>query len=185
LDSAVRWAKSDLVNQPFYISYLSHKTYGRRCDIYANILAMLFGLADQDRVNTIEDYLWSIHASDPYPGRSLYPPIYPGEPEWQTSMATRNQNLPHQYHNGGIWPYIGGFWVYYLATKQNAAIDQKGEVAQQELLKLAKANALNNWQFNEYLHGQYATPMGIPHQSWNAATYILAYQAVVKKVGQL
>ena len=53
--------------------------------------------------------------------------------------------------------------------------------AEDELLRLAQANALNDWEFNEYLHGELGNPMGVPHKSWNAATYIMAYQAGVEK----
>ncbi len=98
----------------------------------------------------------------------MYPPIYPGESDWRPYMAKGRQNYPWQYHNGGIWPYIGGFWVGLLAT-----IDKKA--AKEQLVSLAQANALNDWEFNEYLHGQLGTPMGIPHQSWNMAMYLWAY----------
>jgi hypothetical protein len=50
-------------------------------------------------------------------------------------------------------------------------------LAKKELEKLAAANALNNWEFNEYLHGQNGTPMGIPHQTWNMSMYLAAYHA--------
>ena len=86
-------------------------------------------------------------------------------------MTKGRQNYPWQYHNGGVWPYIGGFWVTWLAK-----YDKK--IAKSELENLAKANAVNNWEFNEYLHGQLGTPMGVPYQSWNMAMYIKAYQAV-------
>ena len=88
-------------------------------------------------------------------------------------MAKGRQNYPWQYHNGGIWPYIGGFWVALLAK-----IDKKR--AKQELTNLAHANALNNWEFNEYLHGQLGTPMGIPLQTWNMSMYLFAYHEVMK-----
>ena len=61
--------------------------------------------------------------------------------------------------------------------------DQYKTKAKEELCKLAQANSLNNWEFNEYLHGQLGTPMGIPYQSWNMAMYIHAYNAVKDKGG--
>lgn len=65
------------------------------------------------------------------------------------------------------------FWVYLLA--RHGKIKQ----AQAELLKLAQANSFNNWEFNEWFHGRNNRPMGVKGQTWNAATYILAYNAVV------
>lgn len=178
LARSLEWVSSDLIKQPYYISYMSRRAYGRRCDIFGNILALMFGLADEHQQISIEKYLLSIHVATPYPGRSLYPVIYPGEAEWQDGMATRAQDVPHQYHNGGIWPFIGGFWVTYVATHHSSAL--MPAEPDQELHKLAQANQLNDWQFNEYLHGQFGTPMGIAKQSWNAATYLLAYKAVAQ-----
>jgi hypothetical protein len=185
---AIEWARTDLVWQPYYVSYLSRRAYGRRCDVLGNILALMFGLADTEKEDAIVRYLLSIKASDPFPMRSLYPVIYPGEPEWQEGMASRNQNVPHQYHNGGIWPFIGGIWVAYLAgSRATARVGAQAhhknyittQFVQAEIEKLARANELNDWEFNEYLHGQFGTPMGIRRQSWNAATFLLAHQAVV------
>jgi hypothetical protein len=42
---------------------------------------------------------------------ALYPPIRPGEPDWRDYYRVRNLNMPHHYHNGGAWPFIGGFYV--------------------------------------------------------------------------
>ena len=50
--------------------------------------------------------------------------------------------------------------------------------AQVELLQLARANQVGNWQFNEWLHGRTARPRGMPLQSWNAAAFLLAHAAV-------
>lgn len=84
-------------------------------------------------------------------------------------------NLPYQYHNGGIWPFIGGFWVLLLNQTNK-------QTAQTELKKLANSNAVNNWQFNEWFHGVSGKPMGVAKQSWNAGTYLLAWQAIYKKI---
>ena len=43
---------------------------------------------------------------------------------------------------------------------------------------MAFANRQGNWQFNEWFHGQSGEPMGMPGQSWNAALYVLAWQAL-------
>lgn len=39
----------------------------------------------------------------------------PGSREWRSYMDRHRQNLPQRYHNGGLWPMIGGFWVLALA----------------------------------------------------------------------
>ena len=161
---------------PYYIEFISHETFGHRFDVFANILALIFNVnQNKQQLSDIVEYVWQSNSNKPYPVKVLYPPIYPGEKQWQDFMTRRRQNLPWQYHNGGIWPYVGGFWVYLLAKTK----DQR---AKQELENLAQANAVNDWEFNEYFHGSYGTPMGIKGQSWNAATFILAYQALNNKL---
>ena len=46
---------------------------------------------------------------------------------------------------------------------------------------LAAANRLGEheeWEFNEWLHGESGHPMGYPFQAWSAGMYIYAYHAV-------
>ena len=78
-------------------------------------------------------------------------------------------NKPDQYHNGGIWPFIGSFWA--MALHKTG----KKELALQELARVAELNKINKWEFNEWFHGKTGEPMGMPGQSWNASTFILAY----------
>jgi len=167
----IEYSNSQIVNAPYYLGYSSHRSYEMRCETYGNILACLTGLADEKKAKLITDYILRSGIHLPYPVKAMYPPIYPGEPDWRQYMTKGRQNYPWQYHNGGVWPYIGGFWVTWLAK-----YDKK--IAKSELEKLAEANAVNDWEFNEYLHGQLGTPMGVPYQSWNMAMYIKAYRAI-------
>src|SRR5919198_3821401 len=105
---------------------------------------------------------------EPHPIRCLYPVIRPGDKDWRDYYRVRNLNLPHHYHNGGIWPFIGGFLV--------AALVRAGRQAQAErqLRRLAALNRLGRdeeWEFNEWFHGQSGRPMGFAGQSWSAAMY--------------
>jgi glycogen debranching enzyme len=87
-------------------------------------------------------------------------------------MARHRQNFVWQYHNGGIWPMVGGFWITALVSAGRAA------QAQAELTKLARVCALRNWAFTEWLHGRTLAPRGMPGQSWNAAAFLMAQHAV-------
>lgn len=174
MKAVIEYTNTHAVYLPYYLGFVSHKTFEMRCDVYSNILACMVGLADEERAALITDFVFRSGINLPYPVKVLYPPIYPGEHDWREYMGKGRQNYPWQYHNGGIWPYIGGFWVKWLATHDK-------EKAAQELEKLAEANKVNNWEFNEYLHGQLGTPMGIPYQSWNMAMFLAAYYAVSSK----
>ena len=115
----------------------------------------------------IVEFIKRAGINKPYPIKVLYPPIYPGEADFKEYMTKGRQNYPWQYHNGGIWPFVGGYWVMLLASFDTLnALD--------ELEKLAHANSLNNFEFNEYLHGEHGTPMGVAYQSWNMSMFIAA-----------
>jgi glycogen debranching enzyme len=90
-------------------------------------------------------------------------------------MARHRQNHVGQYHNGGIWPMVGGFWIAALAAAG------RREAARAELVKLARVCALGDWAFTEWLHGKTLRPRGMPGQSWNAAAFLMAEYAVTSK----
>lgn len=169
----IEWTNSRAVYLPYYMGYISHKSFEMRCDVYGNILACIVGLADEHKAELITDFIVRSGCNGPYPVKVLYPVINPGDPDWREYMAKGRQNYPHQYHNGSVWPYVGGFWVMWLAQF-------KPELAKKELVKLAEANKINDWEFNEYLQGITGDPIGIPYQSWNMGMYMAAYKSVMK-----
>jgi glycogen debranching enzyme len=162
-------------SRPFYLPYVAFREYGDYCDTLGNLLAVLCGLADEHRTDHILRYLHQVGANRPFPTKAIYPPIYPGSPDWREYYRSRNLNLPHQYHNGGIWPFIGGFHI--------AALVKLGwwQEAEEMLHALAEANRLGvreEWEFNEWLHGETGQPMGYAYQGWSAGMYLYAYHAV-------
>jgi len=162
-------------SRPFYLPYVAFREFGDYCDTLGNLLAVLTGLADEHRADHIMRYLYQVGMAHPAPSKAIYPPIYPGNPDWREYYRSRNLNLPHQYHNGGIWPFVGGFHV--------AALVRMGWMTEATNLlgDLAAANRLGvheEWEFNEWLHGESGHPMGYPFQAWSAGMYIYAYHAV-------
>lgn len=162
-------------SRPFYLPYVAFREYGDYCDTLGNLLAVLCGLSDEHRTDHIIRYLYQVGMAQPWPSKAIYPPIFPGNPEWREYYRSRNLNLPHQYHNGGIWPFIGGFHV--------AALVKAGWLREATNLlgDLAEANRLgvhDEWEFNEWLHGVSGHPMGYPYQAWSAGMYVYAYHAV-------
>lgn len=167
-----------------YINYLSFELVEGRCDVLAHLLAILFDLPNQDKTKKILKYFSERKISNPYPVRVLNPTIFYPDTTWNPKIdlyrRKQHQNLPFCYHNAGVWPYVGGFYVLMLVK-----VGQK-EKAREELEKLALANKLgkkSEWEFNEWLHGKTGEPMGARFQSWSAAGYIMAYKAV--KEGKL
>lgn len=142
-------------------------------------MAIILNIAQKEQARRIVEYFEKRHISDPYPANSLYPPVFYPNPTWNPKIdlyrEAEQRNLAYQYHNGGIWPYVGGFYILALVM----AGEKKK--AKQELMKLAQANKVGKekkWEFNEWLHGKTGKPMGAIEQTWSAAGYIIAYKAV-------
>ena len=159
-----------------YLSFVNLAFAGDEGDVFGNLLAILAGLADESMGHRIVKTISrGRQAADPYPIRVVLQPMSRKHELWRPYMARHQQNHPHQYHNGGIWPFVGGFWVL--------ALSRLGlrERAWQALGSLAQVNALDGWRFTEWFHGRTLAPMGMAGQSWNAATFLLAQRTLQGK----
>lgn len=157
-------------------------SFNWRCDVLSNIQAFLSNVLDADRARTAFRFMWGVGVNEPYPVANLYPPVQAGDPDWRPYYIVNLLNLPGHYHNGGIWPFIGGMWVRF--------IHRLGlyEVACHELLKLAQLNRLGKnqqWEFNEWVHSRTGRPMGKCFQAWSASSYIQACQELQLSTEQL
>jgi glycogen debranching enzyme len=171
-----------LVKRPYFLPYVAFRDYGDYCDVFGNLLAILLDVANPAQEKRILDYMQQVGIADPYPVRVLHPVIYPGSKDWREYYRNNNLNMPEQYHNGGIWPFVGGFYV--------AALVKAGRVAEAErqLERLAAVNQLGlegEWEFNEWCHGRTGRPMGYPHQAWSAGMYVFAYHCVQREATPL
>jgi glycogen debranching enzyme len=153
-----------------YLSFVNLASFGAEGDVFGNLLAIHCGLADETTGHRIVKTLQVARSADPYPVRVVLHPLSTTHELWRPYMSRHQQNQPHQYHNGGVWPFVGGFWVLVLAQLGLST------EARQALQQLATVNALDHWRFTEWFHGRTLAPMGMAGQSWNAATYLLAWR---------
>lgn len=159
----------------YLLAEISPFDFSWRCDVYANLLGALVGLLDEQKLDQLFHFLWGVGVNSPYPVVTFYPAIQSGASDWKDYFITNFLNLPHHYHNGGIWLFVGGLWVRFLQRCGRV------ELAHRELNALAEACRLGlygEWEFNEWLHGLTGRPMGKAHQAWSAASYIAAYRAL-------
>lgn len=168
----MHYVRKASIKSDSYLSFVNFSFCGEETDVFGNILALLAGLSPLSKATRIADSLLKRKADYPYPVRVVLDPVKKSSRLWRSYMQRYKQNFPYQYHNGGIWPFVGGFWVMLLAKLG------KRPLAWKELQRYAEANRLNNWGFNEWLHGKSGEPMGMNGQSWNAAMFILAYHTL-------
>ncbi len=158
-------------HRELYLSFVNFSFFGEEGDVFGNLLAVLLGLADGRARNRTLRALHHAQIEDPWPVRVVLDPILEDHRLWRPYMSRHEQNFAWRYHNGGIWPMVGGFWVMALVDAGHTHCAREG------LLRLARACALNDWEFNEWLHGETGEPCGMPGQSWNAAAFLMAEQA--------
>ena len=174
-----------LWDENFYLPWRwkNHNKYKERggwFDSLGNLLAIIYNLADEKKSNKILDYIKKEKINEPFPIKAIYPPIRKDTKDWQDYFLDCEAGKPNHYLNGGIWTYIGGFYVCALVKMK------KFKEAEEQLEKLAIANMQNNGNFAEWLHGITGkigkTEAGIESfQGWNAAMYIAAYESVKRK----
>lgn len=172
-------------------------------DSLGNCLAIVTGLATPTIAKNILRHIEKQKINRPYPLKAIWPPIKPGDKEWHSYFSKCDARQPLHYLNGGIWPFIGAWYVAALVKMK------QHKKAEAELIKLAKANLqvikqpelpqnlelsqknkhlsknklqkLRQKEFNEWLDGQSGLPQGEPYQAWSAGAFIYAHHCVKNK----
>ena len=164
-----RWIpeKRYLVEERYYLPYLAFRAAGEWFDSFGNLMAILAGVATEVQASAILDLIRR-RRLDEWPMRSLTPVVRRGDPDWRDYYG--DLNTPHHYHNGGVWPFLGGFYVAALVAAG------RGDEAVAALRGLAELN--RRGEFNEWHHGETGEPMGVQDQAWSAGMYLFAYECV-------
>jgi hypothetical protein len=167
-------------NERYWMPSFSPSGYGYRFDAFANTLVSLLGVSDESRCNNVDEYISDEVLRDDFPLLpAFHPVIEPVDDDWrnlQVMFSYTFKNNPYEFHNGGLWPMITGFYVADLAYRQ------KTEQARQYLNALHYANSLTmaneSWSFPEYVHGKEFTAGGTRHQGWSAAGAVIGHHAL-------
>jgi hypothetical protein len=169
-----------------YFAFWSYKIHSsERFDLLGNSLAILSGLATVSRAEEmiawIEEECKEMRAKgelavDLPP--NFFPYIKPEDPDWMLRYAVYNN--PGEYHNGGIWPFICGFYVAALVAAKKYKLAEQKLVALTELIRLAHYETVD-YGFNEWIKAQDGQPMGQDWQTWSAALYLYAVKCVEVK----
>ena len=173
------YARRRAQHRDLYLSFVNFSFAGDEGDVFGNVLAILCGLADEAATHRIVHALERARVNAPYPVRVVCTPILEASMMWRPYMSRHRQNFAWQYHNGGIWPFVGAFWV---AALVEAGLRERAWI---ELAKVARANALGGWAFREWLHGETLAPEGMPGQSWNAGAFLIAWHALTAGASRL
>ena len=171
--------------KPYYALW-SYKVYrSERFDLLGNSLAILSGIASPSRarelISWVETECDSLRESKELAAElppNLFPYIKPGDPDWIPRYEQFNQ--PGEYHNGGIWPFVCGFYVAALVAAKRYKLAEKKLIALTELIRPAR-EADVKFGFNEWYRAQDRTAQGQDWQSWSAAMYLYAAHCIEQR----
>jgi hypothetical protein len=172
-------------HKPYYAlwSYKIHSS--ERFDLLGNSLAILSGIASpsraEDMISWIEEECDSMKKKGDLTVSlppNFFPYIKPEDPDWHPRYEIYNH--PGEYHNGGIWPFVCGFYVAALVAAKKYALASEKLVELTHLIKLSNT-AKVNFGFNEWIKAQDGKPMGQDWQTWSAALYLYAVKCVEVK----
>jgi hypothetical protein len=171
--------------KPYYALW-SYKVYrSERFDLLGNSLAILSGIASPSRagklISWIEKESQALRKNEDL-AVDLPPNFFPytreSDPDWLPRYHRYNQ--PGEYHNGGIWPFICGFYIAALVAAKKYNLAEKKLIALTKLVKQAR-QADVEFGFNEWHRAQDGTPQGQDWQSWSAALFLYAATCVEKR----
>jgi len=192
-----------LKDKPYY-AFWSYKIYSsERFDLLGNCFAILSGIASPARADEMVSWIEAeceamknkgLLAVDLPP--NFFPFTNPNDPDWHDRYFEFNN--PGEYHNGGIWPFICGFYVAALVAAKRFTLAEQKLIALAECLKKINtstesaasnneksANYINEenmeFGFNEWIKAQNGEPKGQNWQTWSAAMYLYAAKCVEEK----
>jgi Alkaline and neutral invertase len=184
-------------HKPYY-AFWSYKVHSsERFDLLGNSLAILSGIASPSRANDMISWIEAECENMKKKGElsvdlppNFFPFTHPEDPDWHARYA--HFNNPGEYHNGGIWPFICGFYVAALVAAKRYKLAEEKLVALTHLIKKANTETdvpsekLPNetaatFGFNEWVKAQDGEPKGQNWQTWSAALYLYAVKCVETK----
>ncbi|MBN1942541.1 MAG: amylo-alpha-1,6-glucosidase [Phycisphaerae bacterium] len=169
-------------NKPYYALYSYKINRSERFDLLGNSIALLSGLASPSRASHLVSWIEQESAAmrrnnelDVDLPPNFFPYIYPSDPDWMPRYEKFNR--PGEYHNGGIWPFVCGFYVAGIVAAGKQKLAEQKLLALTDLIKPAVDSNLS-YGFNEWCYARDGQPAGQDWQTWSAAMYLYAATSV-------
>jgi Alkaline and neutral invertase len=172
-------------SKPYYALYSYKLFHSDRFDLLGNSLAILTGIASPERAREL--VAWVEAECGAMRDRQelvvglppcLFPYILRRDRDWLPRYEQYNR--PGEYHNGGVWPFVSGFYVAACVAAGRMDLAKVNLLALTELVKPWHENEAR-WGFNEWIKAQTGEPSGRDWQTWSAAMYLYAAECVLRQ----
>ncbi|CAN1527225.1 Glycosyl hydrolase family 100 [Flavobacteriaceae bacterium] len=169
-------AYNELQFKGFLPCSFSPAGYKTQFDAFANALVLLLNIGSDEFQNEIlktfetiknETHLKLIPA--------FWPPIQESDLDWnllKNNCKYEFRNYPYEFHNGGSWSMVNGFYGLALLSK-----NQK-ENASQVLNSINSANEIEDFSFFENFNTKTSKPNGVAFCAWSAAAAVFLHQNI-------
>jgi len=172
-------------HKPYY-AFWSYKIHSsERFDLLGNSIAILSGIASPTRADEMVSWIEAECEVMKKRGElaldlppNFFPYIKTEDPDWLPRYKIYNN--PGEYHNGGIWPFICGFYIAALVAAKRYSLAQEKLIALTKCIEMSNSGTLE-FGFNEWHKAQDGKPMGQEWQTWTAALYLYAAKCVEEK----
>lgn len=171
--------------RPYYAAWVYKVLSDEHFDLLGNSLAILSGLASPSRAKRMVSWIERECQTMREQGQlaldlppNYFPYIQPDDQDWHPRYA--RYNLPGEYHNGGVWPFICGFYIAAIVTAGKISLAEKRLLALTKLVRFSR-EAKVDFGFNEWFRAQDGTPRGQDWQSWSAGMYLYAAISVEQR----
>lgn len=166
------------VNIKYYMPCsFSPAGYKTQFDAFANSLALYLNIGSEDFQQAIVNYSISLKKERPLQLLpAFWPPIYDTDIDWhllKNNCKYEFRNYPNEFHNGGSWAMVNGFFGLALLSKA------KKQEAKEVLEAINAVNAVEDFGFYENFNSETKLPNGVPFCAWSAAATIMLHQGIM------
>ncbi len=156
-------------------SYFTNHSIHFNLDTFAISLLLMSDILETDTHATLRKHVLDFGLNKDFPILPAFDPVITEKDyEWKRlalDFLYEFRNKPNEYHNGGLWPLVHGFFISTLP--QNEGFEQ--------LDAFAQVLARDSYIFPEFYHGKTFKALGTKDLSFSASAYIIAYEAIVHR----
>ena len=150
--------------------------YKMQFDAFANSLALFLNIGSDVFQKSILKYSLELKKERPLQLLpAFWPPIEETDIDWnllKNNCKYEFRNYPYEFHNGGSWPMVNGFYGLGLISKNERAESLK------LLQSLNNVNAKEDYSFYENFNTKTQEANGVPYCTWSGAATIILHQSI-------
>ncbi|WP_298515789.1 glycoside hydrolase 100 family protein [uncultured Kordia sp.] len=169
-------AYNNLEDTSYWMASVNPSGYQTMFDAFANSIAQLLQLGDSVFQKEVTRYSEELRESLPL---NLLPAfwktIQEEDDDWKllvNNCKYEFRNFPYEFHNGGTWQMVNGFYGMSLVSQNYI------ENPQSVLKAIQQLNAKENYGFYENFNTKTQKAIGVPQCTWSAAGEILLEQYI-------